>query len=127
MDSPEQIAIKIVDQFAWTTNVMSRGTLVSQEVAVAALIAEAIEEERDRHSDEVGNLRAGISRLHFALQRYGLHTWDCASNESKGEHPCDCGWQQQLDESHGMTPESPHDDLPPAEICIVGADSKTSA
>lgn len=31
-------------------------------------------------------------RLRAALLRYGLHTWDCAYNDSKGEQPCDCGW-----------------------------------
>jgi hypothetical protein len=33
-----------------------------------------------------------IERLRNALTRYGLHTWDCAWNDSKGEKPCDCGW-----------------------------------
>jgi hypothetical protein len=32
------------------------------------------------------------ARLAAALGRYGLHTWDCAWNDSKGEKPCDCGW-----------------------------------
>ena len=33
-----------------------------------------------------------IERLQEALARYGLHTWDCAWNDSKGELQCDCGW-----------------------------------
>lgn len=34
-----------------------------------------------------------IERLHTALALYGLHTWDCAFNDSRGEQPCDCGWE----------------------------------
>jgi hypothetical protein len=33
-----------------------------------------------------------IERLRAALKRYGLHTWECAFNDSKGEKRCDCGW-----------------------------------
>lgn len=51
-----------------------------------------------------------IERLRAALQRYGLHTWECAWNDSGGEKPCDCGWDayQQTKSGH-----DPRDDFNP--------------
>jgi hypothetical protein len=72
-ESPEQIAADIVNRFAWTTNVMDKGMMVSQQV-VAATIRNAIEKERaqykivldsyaaenQRFSDENERLRAAL-------------------------------------------------------------------
>lgn len=57
---------------------------------------------------EIERREAEIERLRAALERYGLHTWDCDSNESKGEKPCNCGWsayQQPASSSSTQEPE----------------------
>ena len=46
MKTPEEIAAEIVNQFAWTSNVMVDGRLMSQQHAVKLAIAEAIREDR---------------------------------------------------------------------------------
>jgi hypothetical protein len=46
-DAPTKIARDIVEQFVWPSNVMLRGKLVGQQYAVAELIAEAIDAERN--------------------------------------------------------------------------------
>ena len=45
--APARNAKDIVDQFGWPSNVMLRGKLVGQQYAVAELIAEAIDAERN--------------------------------------------------------------------------------
>ncbi len=51
---------------------------------------EAALEHLDAYTVSAGE----YDRLRDALKRYGLHTWDCAFNDSRGEKPCDCGWSQ---------------------------------
>ncbi len=33
-----------------------------------------------------------IGKYQEIIARYGLHTWDCDFNDSRGERPCNCGW-----------------------------------
>lgn len=44
--TPEQIAAEIVNQFAWSSNVMRDGRLVGEQVGVAEAIAGAIKADR---------------------------------------------------------------------------------
>lgn len=86
----------------------TREMLLSDVNNLDAVVHElGIEDSHETPAEAVCNLKAEIIRLHFALQRYGMHTWDCAFSDSRGELPCDCGWQRQQDESHGMASEEP--------------------
>ena len=49
MKKPMQLALEIVDQFSWSSNVSRDGKLVGQQYVVAEAIAAAIEKERARY------------------------------------------------------------------------------
>lgn len=48
LQSPERIALDLVEQFSWGSNVAIGGRLVGQQYVVAGAIAKAIQEERER-------------------------------------------------------------------------------
>lgn len=55
-------------------------------------------------------LQAEIDRLQKALISYGVHKWECAYPESRGERPCDCGWAEQRNDTQAqIVPTEPTD------------------
>ncbi len=65
--------------------------LVKENQKLRELLAD--ERANVRHlSDENERLLKDIDKTLAALKRHGLHTWDCAFNDTRGKQPCDCGW-----------------------------------
>lgn len=89
VQTPDEIAQRIVDRFSWSSNVMRDGRLVGQQFIVAEAIAKAIEAEREELAAAVGymmnakidletntrkktainTLEGGIRRLNAVLRR----------------------------------------------------------
>lgn len=63
MQTPQQIAEHIVDDFSWSSNVMRDGRLIGQQHVVADAIAEAIKKDR---ADTNAVLRDALSTLRMA-------------------------------------------------------------
>lgn len=66
---------------------------------VVRVLREAIEQNRMTTS-----FCSEIVRLQVGIQRYGLHTWECAYNDSKGELACNCGWEELRQTFHETEP-----------------------